>query len=238
MNIKKLLGHRYEDQYTWGSFRVRKSHIFSGAWLGFKFIFCKKYSGKKLFAYVPYIDIHIDFNDKDIEWFNSDKNTRKAYGICFYDTCSLNLYFGSWDKTIYLPWMWTWKSTEYLTQDMKVVVYKETIKNRLGFFTGGSFEIEEGIKKLLSKSEPYVYHLKNGAIQHRTATYNVERRTWTWRWIPFIKKVNTSIDVSFNDEVGEKSGSWKGGTIGCSYHLLKNETPLEALKRMEKERKF
>jgi hypothetical protein len=39
-------------------------------------------------------------------------------------------------------------------------------------------------------------------------------------------------------ECGERKGSWKGGTLGCSYELLPNETPLDCLKRMEKERKF
>jgi hypothetical protein len=44
--------------------------------------------------------------------------------------------------------------------------------------------------------------------------------------------------IEFNDEVGERTGSWKGGTLGCGYNLLPNETPLECLRRMEKERKF
>jgi hypothetical protein len=40
------------------------------------------------------------------------------------------------------------------------------------------------------------------------------------------------------DEVGEEAGSWKGGVLGCGYTLLPNETPLQCLRRMEKERKF
>lgn len=30
----------------------------------------------------------------------------------------------------------------------------------------------------------------------------------------------------------------KGGSLGCSYKLLPNKTPLDCLKRTEKERKF
>ena len=46
------------------------------------------------------------------------------------------------------------------------------------------------------------------------------------------------MSVNFSDEVGERSGSWKGGTLGCGYDLLKNETMEQCLRRMEKERKF
>lgn len=235
MNIKKLLGHRYKEQYKWGSFLIRKSHIFSGIWLGFKYYSSVKYGGKKIFLHVPFIDLHFNLNKRDIDWFG-DKTTKK-YGIEFYDSISINLDFAFWSKTIYLPWMWIWKSTECLTQDLKTVVYKETKKNRIDWMNGGS-GIKEGIEKLVSKSEPYKYTLKNGSVQHRTATYFVERRIWSWKWVPFIKTVNTTIDVKFNDEVGEKSGSWKGGCIGCGYSILKGETPLECLKRMEIERKF
>jgi hypothetical protein len=92
---------------------------------------------------------------------------------------------------------------------------------------------------ILSEPEthPYTYILKNGTVQERTATIQVESRTWTRRWIPW-RKVSRYIDVRFSDEVGERSGSWKGGCIGCSYDLKDGETPLECLRRMERERKF
>jgi len=47
-----------------------------------------------------------------------------------------------------------------------------------------------------------------------------------------------SIDVEFSGEVGERSGSWKGGCIGCSYDLRPDETMLCTLRRMEKEQSF
>jgi hypothetical protein len=69
----------------------------------------------------------------------------------------------------------------------------------------------------------------------------VEEREWRPRWFKwtslFARKRKT-INVDFNDEVGERTGSWKGGTLGCGYDLLPNETPLECLRRMERERKF
>lgn len=93
--------------------------------------------------------------------------------------------------------------------------------------------------EVLSEPEthPYRYVLRSGEVQDRMATINVESRS-LWRpWIPFLR-VSKYINVEFSDEVGERTGSWKGGTIGCSYEMKRGESPLMTLRRMELERKF
>jgi hypothetical protein len=89
-----------------------------------------------------------------------------------------------------------------------------------------------------SEMHPYTYVLNNGEVQERMATIYKERRTWHRKWLPFCTKVVTSISVEFNGEVGERSGSWKGGCTGCGYDIREGETMLECLRRMEIERKF
>lgn len=84
---------------------------------------------------------------------------------------------------------------------------------------------------------PYRYTLRNGTVQERTATIQAEYRRWTRYWWPRVMEVR-AIDVQFSDEVGERTGSWKGGTIGCGYNMLPGESPLDTLRRMEAERKF
>lgn len=84
----------------------------------------------------------------------------------------------------------------------------------------------------------YTYKLNNGEIQNRKAECYREKRQWHRKWFPFIKLVRENIDVSFSDEVGERSGTWKGGTVGCSYDLLPDESIESCLIRMEKERDF
>lgn len=93
--------------------------------------------------------------------------------------------------------------------------------------------------KILTDKEthPYSYTLGSGEVQQRTATINAESRLWTRPWLPWRRLVR-SINVEFNDEVGERTGSWKGGTLGCGYEMRSNETPLDCLRRMERERKF
>lgn len=89
-----------------------------------------------------------------------------------------------------------------------------------------------------SEKHGFRYVLNSGKVQHREAKCFVEERQWHRKWFPFLKMNKRVIDVSFSDEVGERTGSWKGGTVGCSYDLLPSETIVECLRRMEKERKF
>jgi len=88
---------------------------------------------------------------------------------------------------------------------------------------------------------PYRYVRRSGEVQERTATFYAERceHRYNWlRWLPFPRRIKSSISVEFNDEVGEGTGSWKGGVTGCGYDMLDDELPLECLRRMESERKF
>jgi len=88
---------------------------------------------------------------------------------------------------------------------------------------------------------PYRYELRSGEVQERMATIHVEHRYWRrlWlSWLPAFEMCRTTIDVTFSEEVGEESGSYKGGTVGCSYEMRPGETAEQALRRMEAERKF
>ncbi len=88
---------------------------------------------------------------------------------------------------------------------------------------------------------PYTYRLRSGELQNRNATVYVYRRAWRpkgFTWTGLFEKQRQCIDVAFDDEVGERSGSWKGGCVGCSYEMLPGETPETTLRRMERERTF
>jgi hypothetical protein len=130
-------------------------------------------------------------------------------------------------KSFYYPWAYDYCQTEYIN-------------------TSGNWVIAKSWQHENKKTEvfDYTYVLKNGTIQNRKATVSVERRTWWQRWFGLgkkhltPKKVRTSINVQFDGEVGERTGSWKGGTIGCGYDLLPGETPEQCLRRMETEREF
>jgi hypothetical protein len=96
----------------------------------------------------------------------------------------------------------------------------------------------ENAEKAYSEKHDYTYVLNSGEIQKRSAIVRKEERQWHRKWFPFIKMNRKTIDVEFNDEVGERTGSWKGGCVGCGYDMKKGESMLDTLRRMEKERKF
>jgi hypothetical protein len=92
-----------------------------------------------------------------------------------------------------------------------------------------------------SEEQPYVYTLSSGEVQHRTAKITKRRHIITWsasRWIGWPRWIRESIDVTFSDEVGEHTGSWKGGCLVCGYELRPGETMEQSLRRMERERRF
>lgn len=98
-----------------------------------------------------------------------------------------------------------------------------------------------GRSEALVEEHPYRYVLRSGEVQERTARVTRERFTSGRHILSRLgwpKRVRHSIWVEFSDEVGEGTGSWKGGTVGCGWTMLPGETAEGALRRMERERKF
>lgn len=212
------------------------------------------------FLFVGYGQIYMDLP------FHSgiDDSEPPEYGFYLYSPSDKLVFTSFWlclgkrKKCFYMPWDWDWVRTSALKKDG--TWEHETKKDRKSFYD------DEWKKILWIESYPYTYVLKKGKIQNRLAEIKVEEREWRWKglkWLPFIRTINKTIDVKFKyngplkryvilekngfknpyfedevDEIGERTGSYKGGTTGCSYRMLKNETPLETLRRMEKERIF
>jgi len=163
----------------------------------------------------------------------------------FADRNEWNREFPWWKKTYSwsFPWTLDWWKTEMLSLDMKEVLWSEQKGDRKKGSRADPFvgmKARDEAKLRSSESHPYVYRLQSGEEQCVTATIGVDRMEWRARWWPLIwrKRVVTSIWVEFSSEVGEGSGSWKGGCTGCGYELKPGETALECLRRMERERKF
>lgn len=147
-----------------------------------------------------------------------------------------------WKKAICFDFPWGYKHylTEILEHKANLPGLAKTVWHDKGKDFLGTFDDRKRAENTVSEIYDYTYTLKNGETQHRKATVHVERMTWRMRWYPLLpfSRSRTSIDVAFSDEVGEGTGSWKGGTVGCGYEMLPGETPLETLRRMERERKF
>lgn len=157
----------------------------------------------------------------------------------FLSETQLVICLGEKNKYISFPWNLEWYRTSYLESwrvNQPMIWLTEKKGDRKDYW-----DSEKWKDKFWSETHPYTYVLKSGEVQNRLATIKVKEMEWRRRWLmwtPFFNQVIRSIDVEFDGEVGEGTGSWKGGTIGCGYDLKPNETPYECLKRMEQERKF
>ena len=152
---------------------------------------------------------------------------------------SIYLCWGHRSKFIYLPWMYDHCRTEVMLNDGRFVSWEQFPRRKKGEPFATVPEPTDRYRENFS----YRYLLRSGQLQERTATVTVERRSWCWRGWPFRclrwpSTASTTIDVQFDDEVGEGTGSWKGGTVGCGYELRQREAPGQCLRRMELERKF
>ena len=160
----------------------------------------------------------------------------------FLSETNLVICLGEKKKYIEFPWNLQWYRTSYLSKTggesftLGIDAWEHEVKGkRKGFYENKWKDV------LWEHTYPYIYVLNSGEVQKRNATIRVVeregRRKWLM-WTSLFNEVTRSIDVQFDGEVGERTGSWKGGTVGCSYEMLKGETPYDTLKRMEKERKF
>ena len=132
-----------------------------------------------------------------------------------------------------MPWVLGWYRTSKLLNGRKW--HHE--------YKGNRFDLSENEsnKSLLKETHDYTYLLENGKVQKTKAIVTIVEREWRrkgWMFSSLFNVVRKRIDVQFKDEIGERTGSWKGGVLGCDYEIKPNESMLEALKRMEKNRKF
>lgn len=172
--------------------------------------------------------------------------TSAAWGLYYYSNALWfciggggNFEGGRRTKSYSMPWQLNWVRTSHLMYDEKYW-FHETKNNRIDWGgsvdTVGSYEWRE--KNKWKETHQFTDNF-DGTILN--ATISVDEMEWRpkwFKWTSLFRKVRRSIDIKFDREVGGRKGSWKGGTIGCGYELRKNETPLECLRRMEKERKF
>lgn len=154
------------------------------------------------------------------------------------DWASIHLNWGERARIVHLPWEWSHHHAEQLMTDGSWRNQRELergINDPLGYRRAADHP--DAWRAVL----PYHYALRSGEIQERMATITVARAESRWRWLrrlPWPRRRWQGIDVTFSDEVGERSGSWKGGCIGCVYAMRAGETPEQCLRRMEAERKF
>lgn len=139
--------------------------------------------------------------------------------------------WGKKTKYFYFPWCLEFYQKGYMLKNGQW-----GIETRKEYRHPSKYE-----KEVMQWKANYSYTTTSGEKQNCVATVTQDFMVWRWRWfmwLPWPRLKKNSIWVEFSREMGERCGSWKGGTIGCGYDLLPGETPLQCLARMEKERKL
>lgn len=217
---KRLL----EVSFSWGlALKLSSLGSETGSWLNIHLIFIN------IFLRLP------------IKLKNDDIMQDPEYGFNYHGR-ALWIHWGIWNGKkkqvliIHMPWYYgssfkqeyfNWEGVYFMTVEHR---------DRGGFLS--TYDAMEQIKNFLSGVYDYTYTLKSGEVQQRKARIYVTKQYWKMHWFPFIHKVSKCINVTFSDEVGERTGTWKGGCISCGYEMKPGETPEQTLRRMERERKF
>lgn len=162
-------------------------------------------------------------------WHREPEEMMESWGF-YYDYHSFVICRGNKTKFIHMPWQYDHMNDKHMVQ-----------------LEDGSWEPyrpswhKDGEDNRFIQKFPYTYTLKNGTVQNVMATVYISRREWSRKclwYIPWFAMKRQSLQVQFSDEVGERSGSWKGGCIGCGTDMKAGETAEQALRRMESERVF
>lgn len=154
-----------------------------------------------------------------------------TYGFTFFER-TIHLHWGKCKgtrddpiKIIYLPWDWDF--------------YRHTILNIHQNYYCDARELKEpwNPPDEVKQTYDYTYTLNSGEVQHRKATVFAEEREWRWhwfKWLPYPRKIQRTLSISFDKEVGERTGSWKGGVTGHGCALLPTESLEQCLRRYER----
>ena len=176
-------------------------------------------------------------------WVHEPEEMMESWGFCYFDR-AIHLRWGAKTKFVRMPWDFEHLKCEVLKPDGTWCEYVGCYETGQPIVNSNGVVVFEGGKEPDGRQVwvfPYRYQLKSGEVQERTATVYIERREWRQRWLwwcPLFAKKRQSISVEFDGEVGERTGSWKGGCIGCGYDMNRGETAEQTLRRMERERKF
>ncbi len=141
--------------------------------------------------------------------------------------------WGKKTKSYYFPWEW-----EHMKEKHQVLRPDGTWAKSVASYEEGPNNPPDG---RMIWTFDYAYTLRSGEVQHRKADVYVDRREWRRKfikWQPFFAKKRQSISFTFDDEVGEQTGSWKGGVLGCGYDMKRGETAEQCFRRMEREHKW
>lgn len=183
--------------------------------------------------FAPFMAVKSEPKDGMMDIWGATWHNDGCIGSCF---ANIHLNWGDKCKILHLPWEYDWVRTSKLRPNGQSWAHQREAAHLDAFQRYRIFDAEPHWEE----TYPFRYTRKNGEVQDRDATVKVIEMEWRQRWLkwcPLFAKVRKSIDISFDKEVGERSGSWKGGVIGMGYDMLPGESALDTLRRLQEDSK-
>jgi len=104
------------------------------------------------------------------------------------------------------------------------------------------WDSEKWKDKRWSNNFSFIYKSKKfgkvaSGVAHVTID-EIEFRIRSCMWATINRRIYKKLWVEFDTELGDESGSWKGGVVGSGIEMKKGEKPSEAFQRMMSERRW
>ena len=184
------------------------------------------------------LGIHMVFRMpwKDEKWAHECDSPRWGIWICdgvvFIEHGGKGNWGGNKTKSFDLPFF-TWKHMCHLveTKDGKMTDSKELGSENPYIFYGDDEKVRKHDRIYV---DPYDGEKVNC---HFWKEYREWRPKWL-TWTSLFAKKRNYIEIEFDNEVGSRKGSWKGGVMGTSYDMKPHESAVECFERMQKEKVF
>jgi hypothetical protein len=126
--------------------------------------------------------------------------------------------------TYEMPWTLKWYRTSILLKDNTWI---DEFKNKKMEFYEDKWDSEK-----LTYICDYIDNYDNEVVTCKIQFKEMEWRRKVLMFLPIFRKIYRYIDVHFDKEVGSRKGTWKGGTLGTSLIIDKNEKIIDAMKRL------
>jgi hypothetical protein len=164
------------------------------------------------------------------------------YGISYHnDTFWIHYGADKW-YTIDMPWQWEIVRHDLLLPDGSVyhrnkypVYTLSQKKNHVSWYdVFEKYCQEKNAQVEVAKFVDLIHHTRRGARQSATIRLAGEEREWRWKWfkwLPFPRMIQRTVNCDSDVELGEKVGSWKGGLMGWSCEWRKDESMRAAFNR-------
>ena len=149
------------------------------------------------------------------------------------------------------PWSYEIHTDEVLSPDLSKSVWFDSRRERLRrrkkmsiedqrAYTMKHMEFKTQVQEAASVPLTYSYVLKSGVKQEVQAKARAERTVIRMLWWPLFwgQRTRTEFWVQFSEAIGEGVNTYKGGVLACGGTIKSGQTLMDAVREMERTRKF